>query len=110
MVGCDEEVLNRDLLVAFELGIGWQLRRVHLQHFFPIHGDLVHLARFVSCFRLAAFALRGLIGRVVPGGLLVGFDLRLALFTFQPIDFVPQLLHCFTQLAIFGHQLFNQVE
>src|SRR3989304_4985840 len=72
MVGFDEEVLNRDILVAFGLGIGWQLRPGHLQPFFPIHFDLVHLASFVPRFRLAAFALRRMIRRGRLGWLLVG--------------------------------------
>jgi hypothetical protein len=44
IVRLDDDILNRDLLVAFRLSIRRQLRRVYAQNFFPVNFDLVYLA------------------------------------------------------------------
>ena len=42
--------------------------------------------------------------------LFTGFDGRLALFTLQPIDLIPEFLDFFSEGIVLAFELFNQVK
>jgi len=90
VIGTHEDILNDNLLVPLEDGIGWQAGRVNGQECITVNGDRGTFAALATCTPLMPFGL----GRIVRwwAGWRWWLDGWLALFTFQAVDFVPQAL------------------
>jgi len=108
VVGAEDDVLHHHVLVPLELGIRWQRVSLYLQYLLPVDGNALGLAALRPLLRLAPFLFR----RDVLAGRsgLVGLDLGLALFPFQPGVLVAQTLNLRLRGPQVGHHVFQQIE
>jgi hypothetical protein len=102
VVAADREILHHHVHVSFEDRVSWQVLLVHCEHLDPIDLDL---SLFAAC--LVRFGLPTLFFRGETRAWFVGSNLRLTLFSFEPIDLVTELLVCGGELGHLSRQVLH---